>query len=85
MGKMKINSLVHPGEYGRQPFASHMCRGADTLAAGGSPLASDIVAEIEVDPSGVSSRRAGSPRNGSRPWSWPRNSASRASACDRSR
>src|SRR6267378_87914 len=35
--------------------------------------------------SGASSRRAGSPRNRSRSWSWPRNSASRASACARSR
>ena len=29
--------------------------------------------------------RVGSPRNRSRSWSWPRNSASRASACARSR
>jgi DNA-directed RNA polymerase sigma subunit (sigma70/sigma32) len=35
--------------------------------------------------SGVSSKRVGSPRNRSRSWSWPRNSASRASACARSR
>jgi RNA polymerase sigma-32 factor len=35
--------------------------------------------------SGASSRRAGSPRNRSRSWSWPRNSASRASAYARSR
>ena len=35
--------------------------------------------------SGASSRRAGSPRNRSRSRSWPRNSASRASACARSR
>src|SRR6266851_5573695 len=35
--------------------------------------------------SGASSKRVGSPRNRSRSWSWPRNSASRASASARSR
>src|SRR5207244_2659012 len=39
----------------------------------------------ETDASGASARRSGSPRNRSRSRSWPRNSASRASACARSR
>src|SRR6478752_7243945 len=44
-----------------------------------------ICSPCSTSASGASSRRAGSPRNGSRSWSWPRNSASRASACARSR